>query len=357
MLKSLGNILVVGGVALDITATAAKSSTLSSVLHTSTPGCLRHSLGGVGRNVCETAMRTGAPAHLVSITGDDMQGKVVRQSLKDIGMSEKHIQVLPDHGTAVYNALHSGDGQLVAAIADMDIFDKMDSTKVVNTLKTEIPSIVCIDGNIPTHTMESVSTLCAEMGIPVLFEPTSVPKSLKIFSGSTIATRAIRFTTPNQYELEAMSETAKATMPTMPSDNTTLSSFDLGKVAPRSAELVLPYSLHLSQWIPNVIIKLGEDGCLFVGRSNVSKQPPVVRYFSPEKFDQSTIISVTGAGDSFVGALLDNLRNHSNLQPEDQDTWKQIITRAQRAAVLTLQSDLAVSPHINEDLLFRASTS
>lgn len=348
------NILVVGGIALDITATAVKSATLPSVLHTSTPGGLRHTLGGVGRNVCETAMRTGATVHLVSITGDDMQGKIVRQSLKDIGMSEKHIQVLHGHRTAVYNALHSGDGQLVAAIADMDIFDKMDSTKVVNTLRAERPSIVCIDGNIPSDTMTSVSTLCAEMNIPVLFEPTSVPKSLKIFFGSTLATRAIRFTTPNQYELEAMSETAKSTMPTTPSDNI-LPSLDIGKVAPRSAELVLPYGLHLSQWIPNVIIKLGEDGCLFVGRSNVSNRSPVIRYFSPEQFDQTSIISVTGAGDSFVGALLANLRYHSKLQPEDQDTWKEIITRAQRAAVLTLQSDLAVSPCINEDLLFRPS--
>ncbi|CDH57494.1 indigoidine synthase a-like protein [Lichtheimia corymbifera JMRC:FSU:9682] len=356
MLKSLGNIFVVGGVALDITATAVKRATFPSVLHTSTPGGLRHTLGGVGRNVCETAMRTGASAHLVSITGDDMQGKIVRQSLKDIGMSEKHIQVLPGHGTAVYNALHSGDGQLVAAIADMDIFDKMDSSEVVNTLRAERPAIVCFDGNIPTDTMGSISTLCAEMDIPVLFEPTSVPKSLKIFSDSTLATRAIRFTTPNQYELEAMSETAKTTMPATSSDDTSLlSSFDLGKVAPRSAELVLPYGLHLSQWIPNVIIKLGEDGCLFVGRSDVSNQPPVVQYFSPEKFDQTSIVSVTGAGDSFVGALLANLKYHSSLQPEDQDTWKEIITRAQRAAVLTLQSDLAVSPHINEDLLFRAS--
>lgn len=75
-----------GGIALDITATAVKSATLPSVLHTSTPGGLRHTLGGVGRNVCETAMRTGATVHLVSITGDDMQGKIVRQSLKDIGM-------------------------------------------------------------------------------------------------------------------------------------------------------------------------------------------------------------------------------------------------------------------------------
>lgn len=33
----------------------------------------------------------------------------------------------------MYNALHSNDGQLVAAVADMDIFDAMDSSKVKNT--------------------------------------------------------------------------------------------------------------------------------------------------------------------------------------------------------------------------------
>lgn len=30
----------------------------------------------------------------------------------------------------MYNALHSNDGQLVAAVADMNIFDSMDSSRV-----------------------------------------------------------------------------------------------------------------------------------------------------------------------------------------------------------------------------------
>ena len=41
-----------------------------------------------------------------------------------------HIQTLENQPTAVYNALHSHDGQLVAAVADMNIFDHMDPEHV-----------------------------------------------------------------------------------------------------------------------------------------------------------------------------------------------------------------------------------
>ncbi|KAI8637008.1 hypothetical protein BD408DRAFT_354542, partial [Parasitella parasitica] len=109
-------LLVIGGIALDITATVGKSLT-SSILHTSTPGHVKQSLGGVGRNVAEAAGRTGANVKLVSVVGDDLAGESVKQGLKSLSM-------------VVYNALHSEDGQLVAAVADMNIFDQMDPLKV-----------------------------------------------------------------------------------------------------------------------------------------------------------------------------------------------------------------------------------
>lgn len=77
--------LVIGGIALDITATVGKSLG-SSILHTSTPGHVRQSLGGVGRNVAEAAWRTGANVKLVSVVGDDLAGESVKQGLKSISM-------------------------------------------------------------------------------------------------------------------------------------------------------------------------------------------------------------------------------------------------------------------------------
>lgn len=73
--------------ALDITATVARStSTLSALLHTSNPGRLKQTLGGVGRNVCEAAMRAGARASLLSVVGDDLAGKSIQQGMQELGM-------------------------------------------------------------------------------------------------------------------------------------------------------------------------------------------------------------------------------------------------------------------------------
>lgn len=60
---------------------------LSSILHTSTPGHVKQSLGGVGRNVAEAAWRTGAhQVKLVSVVGTDLAGEAVKQGMKSIGM-------------------------------------------------------------------------------------------------------------------------------------------------------------------------------------------------------------------------------------------------------------------------------
>ncbi|CAO3614001.1 unnamed protein product [Mucor fragilis] len=203
-------LLVIGGIALDITATVGKSFG-ASILHTSTPGHVKQSLGGVGRNVAEAAWRTGANVKLVSVVGDDLAGESVKQGLKSISMNTEYIQTLANQPTAVYNALHSEDGQLVAAVADMNIFDAMDATKIVSILQHEKPDFVCFDGNITAQMMRSVATTCQALAIPALFEPTSVPKSLKLFQhAETITAQAVKYTSPNQFELEAMCDTIRS---------------------------------------------------------------------------------------------------------------------------------------------------
>ncbi|KAI7851841.1 Ribokinase-like protein [Circinella umbellata] len=353
--KTMDKVFVIGGVALDMTSTISKSSKdFTSLLHTSSPGHIKQTLGGVGRNVCEAAMRTGAPAFLVSAVGDDLAAQTVRQGMQEIGMSTQYIQSIHTHPTAVYNAIHSHSGQLIAAVADMDIFDIIDSDKIKTTLHSEKPSLVCFDGNITAKIMATIAETSVQLGIPVFFEPTSVPKSLKIFEQpfTGITSGAIKFISPNQYELEAMSETARKTLTTDTISRNTLSdeAYTLSIKAPAQVERMLPHALHLSHMIPNVITKLGEDGCFYTGRSPTTNEP-FIYYFEPEEVDH--VVSVTGAGDCFVGTLVANLRKHlAYIQPDNAMLWKQIISRAQQAAVLTLQSDLAVSPNINKTLLY-----
>jgi sugar/nucleoside kinase (ribokinase family) len=52
----------------------------------------------------------------------------------------------------------------------------------------------------------------------------------------------------------------------------------------------------LANFIPNIVTKLGQDGCLYVGKHN-NHTEAVVEYFPPEFIQANEIKSVTGAGD------------------------------------------------------------
>ncbi|CAO3623225.1 unnamed protein product [Cunninghamella echinulata] len=327
-------IIVIGGVVLDITATA--TSTVSQTL------------GGVGRNVCEAAIRTGAPSVLLSVVGKDTAGDTIKQQMTSLGMDTSLIKTTPSHSTAVYNAFHSKDGQLISAIADMDIFDYLDLSNKYN------PSLICFDGNVSAKSMQTITAICKSFGIPAFFEPTSIPKSLRIFeSKDIILSGSIKYTSPNQYELEAMVDTLqRQKFNTLPFDTTlSISSLSIQKKIPPIINKVFPEAIYLSNYIPHIITKLGEDGCLYVGTCSKNENKKITHYFPPEIINPDTIKSVTGAGDSFVGTLLANLQKDPFV--ERLDLWKGIIENGQKSAVRTLQSKFAVSDLIDNDLLVR----
>jgi sugar/nucleoside kinase (ribokinase family) len=68
---------------------------LKSILHTSTPGHVKQSLGGVGRNVAEAAWRTGGSnVKLVSVVGNDLAGESVKRGMKSVGMVNRFLNSL-----------------------------------------------------------------------------------------------------------------------------------------------------------------------------------------------------------------------------------------------------------------------
>ena len=72
-----------------------------------------------------------------------------------------------------------------------------------------------------------------------------------------------------------------------------------------------------------------------------SKEITYIQHFPSLPIE--TISNVTGAGDSFVGALLAFLA-HDLSAMYDPKNLQDVVTTAQRAAILTLQSHSAVSP-------------
>ncbi|CAG8471190.1 1301_t:CDS:10 [Paraglomus occultum] len=361
------SVLTVGGAAVDITATS-----LNVTLETSTPGKIRTSLGGVGRNIAETVHRLGVKSVLISTVGDDLLGRWFLDETRKIGMCMDELQVSKSHRTAVYSAIHKSNGSLYCAIADMEY--AIDVEKVKKAIDKSKPSVVCIDGNLDSNTASAILCYCFDKGIPTFFEPTSVSKSLRWFADRDITKtmkNRLGYISPNIHELEAM-DLALTSMSGRWLDQ----GLDLLTIKQKIAkqheilmalkdEKILSRSVSLLLIASTIIVKLGERGALLVQLIDKGKglqeqlvssklnsviklddeRTMRVKYFQPALVENSSIINVTGAGDSFVGTVLAGLSIYGEKELD------RIIDVAQRVAILSLQTHSSISEKLNASFL------
>ncbi|KAF9173106.1 hypothetical protein BGX20_004092 [Mortierella sp. AD010] len=147
-----GPIMVIGGTVVDITATAHKASS-DEMLNSSFPGTARVSLGGVGRNVAEGVSKLNPDGCVfVSAVGGgkqtsstanekkasdagDLFGPWLIEEVERRGLHNLEIHMVPGARTATYTALHDVTGNLLSAIADMDVLELLPPTKVRELLE------------------------------------------------------------------------------------------------------------------------------------------------------------------------------------------------------------------------------
>lgn len=147
------SVAVFGGAVADIVSKPYPGSVLTP--GTSTPGVTRQSFGGVGRNVAEGLARVllargetlaaggndssdcDAEITLVSAVGADDAGRALVAGCEQVGVSAQvTVQVGLDAerdeggpGTASYVAMLGGDGELMAAVADMRVLETMTAVR------------------------------------------------------------------------------------------------------------------------------------------------------------------------------------------------------------------------------------
>jgi pseudouridine-5'-phosphate glycosidase/pseudouridine kinase len=130
-------------------------------------------------------------------------------------------------------------------------------------------------------------------------------------------------------------------------------------------------AVNLLPFFQTLIIKCGEFGVITAARisrsdvdksgwanlrSNANERYVIARGTSQDMLvlqhqsalhvDTKTVLNVTGAGDSLVGSVLADLVESPTLFHSPASS-RQTLRRAQRAAVLTLQSRHAVSPELS----------
>ncbi|CCL99025.1 uncharacterized protein FIBRA_01034 [Fibroporia radiculosa] len=404
------DLVVFGSAAVDITAQASSATDSSIGVHSTMPGTVSLSLGGVARNVAEAAHRilSSRPtaelgtALLVSPIGRDSFGRLLVDETRRIGMRTDGFIQMDAARSAICNMVMDGHGGLTGGVADMGIVHTLEGNTALSALRGHHPRVVALDGNLSQETLKSLLNYCIDNKTTVFYEPTSVPKSIRIFPAIAAALPRLRssdapvsFAAPNLLELARMYEEARSGPLELTAhrhwwdivdDMAIGSQFRMGldqlarvNVDDQDSSKgtlsflvekgIAQMAIHLLPFFQHLIIKCGERGVIaafrvssehgqsspwlqehsnvrgryIVCRGKSSVGATVLKHFPALPIPKENIVNVTGAGDSLVGSILSSLL-HTPTGFEDPVSLENVISHAQKAAVLTLQSQYAVSP-------------
>jgi pseudouridylate synthase / pseudouridine kinase len=261
--------------------------------------------------------------------------------------------------TAQYVAVNDASKNLVYGLADMKIFSEFqESSHWLTRFEIARPKVVIVDGNWGPGQIHEILTAGHKSNARTIFEPVSASKAGRLFPKEEFICLS-RFAkpdiiTPNVAELEAIYAAAKSggylegeeysmMVPAIRDEITHAATVVGNSVTAHQLEKcaeLLPYT-------PTILITLGGKGVLLVtmteevqsGQESISHRGGHlhVEYFpAAEQLTEKTgLVSVNGAGDTFVGAVAAGLSLGKALED--------IIGVAQEASLMTLRSRAAVA--------------
>ncbi|HWR61333.1 MAG TPA: carbohydrate kinase family protein [Clostridia bacterium] len=298
-----GYIVVAGGTNVDIKGKSFGRMDIGS----SSPGAIEISPGGVGRNIAHNLALLNMPVTLLSAIGSDAQGARVLQETADSGVCIGHVLHASESLTGTYIALLDSRGEMIAALSDMQILDRLDAAYFKDRLPVlrEAGFIVC-DANLSLEALKYIIAAAGSCGIPVCLEPVSVKKALKLKQ----YLKGIDYITPSLDELCALSG--------MDEKN-------------EKAELMAAQLIESG--VKNVITTLGKDGLLYTNSSGSTHYPSIA----------TNVADVTGAGDSLTAGFIYGLMRHKSID--------KALGCGLAAAAITISSKETVSPLLSEERL------
>jgi pseudouridine kinase len=300
ILKEDDYICVLGGANMDIVGLPDKNL----VLRDSNPGRVKVALGGVGRNIAENLIHLGVPVKLISAVGEDIYGKKIAEHANKIGLDMKNSLVLSQMPTSTYLAILDENGDMKAAISQMDILDEISIDFIQGKKQAIENSKICvIDTNIPSDVIHYV--LDNFKNTKFFLDTVSSTKALKIMN----KIGAFHTIKPNKIEAELLSGIKIESVQDME----------------RAAEY------FLGQGVKRVFITLGPEGVFYHdGKEHKLIPNPEVK-----------VVNATGAGDAFLAALA-----FSDFNNYDIDASAKF---AMAAAIMALSYEETINPNISKE--------
>lgn len=130
----------------------------------SNPGIMREEVGGGVFNALRNAVGRGCGGALLSVRGGDMAGEAVARAIGEAGVADLSATFL-DRATPSYTAFVEANGDVVAGLADMGLYDlafaKLLRRRAVRDAIAEADAVLC-DANLPEPALERLAGLAGE---------------------------------------------------------------------------------------------------------------------------------------------------------------------------------------------------
>ncbi len=298
----MNSILVIGGAHIDrkgkMQAPYFKGSSI--------PGTMTDAIGGGAFNVAINLARLDEPVLFASPRTNDASAIDIKTAIENI----HNITDLPINTqgrTPSYTAMIDQDGELIAALADMDLYDDLETSQfLTNELRDTLQSckILVTDANLPEAVLTKISELISKDTIwyAIATSPAKVIKYKDVLDKITLLA---------MNKNEAMA----------------LTNMDV-------------HTQNTSDFIPQLkIMGLGgaiiTDGeaplaCYMTDEAPLEILPPVL----------TKIVDVTGAGDATIAAFISSILNKAPL--------KHALENAIAAAQITIGFDGAQNPQLSQ---------
>ena len=261
-------IVVVGGANFDLIGVSSKLVRG----RTSNHGKITSAVGGVGRNIAENLAKLKVPTTLLSAVGKDGHGENILKRTKEAGVDISLVLKTDKYPSGTYIAILDERQDLEVGLADMQIIDLVDRGYVrENFFAMNNAYMVICDTNVPVETLEILADHCSDVASLFVVEPVSVQKAQKVLG----ILGKIDIFTPNKEEMESICDF----------------NLECEEDYKRAGDFALEKGIKI------LLLKLGAKG-LYVHSQSYSKY---------HESKASSVVDVTGAGDSLVGGFLAGL--------------------------------------------------
>jgi len=281
-------------------------------LHTSNPASQAESFGGVARNIAENLARLGTPVALLTAIGGDSSGAALLAHAESLGIGVDGALRLPDAASGTYTAVLDAGGDLVVALADMALYERLDPA-FIGAREAQLASatLVVADLNLPPASVEALLAQARRSAVALVLVAVSEPKMARL----PRALSGARLLIMNAGELAAW----------------------LGRPLGDEAALEAAMREVRALGARDVVVTRGAAGVLLTLPDGA-----IARLDAPA----AEVVDVTGAGDAFAAAVCWSLA-------QDADTHDLLLAcrRGLALSKLTVGTLATVHPQLGPDSL------